>query len=462
MKKEIVFTQLINSQRGITDIVTRTNNRHTEKRMRKYYQAALLITAIVSLISLLFYRHEYNRLRYVLEVFDYFGKPNQEGIKISCPKEIVEFKKTSIGLDEPLSAWQRLDDGLFVYSTYATHDKKIQTVSYGKLSDPNLDCNIFFDDLLTPVPGIFSFTIIGNTSDIPERTAYRGYILNCEYTENMTPLGVNYQPRDQRVFNSNFPILTVKSLTKSLNNNSSALCVAPPLNIPMSRADMISFLNFHELVGINHFIIYDYGIPTVFHKALKDLAQNSNFTYEVVPWNFPIREIHMNVIRNIIEVDCLYRTYNKVMYAATISWQEYIVLNFHHIVSDLLIDFERTKMFGNRYIVKTQTFCTQQKDDRRSTNSTPIVLRKLYTSPHALDANFLYIYKPHETLNVKKVLTLKTAANLIMLNRYVNCNDYSAINTENKNESSILRFAAYMQNSTILKKFLAGRMFDLE
>lgn len=462
MRKEINYAQL-NNPLDITEFVIRTKNRHSDTRMRKYYQAALFVTAVISLISLLFYRHEYYKLRYVLEVFNYFGKPYQEGIKINCSRETPEIKRININLNEPLSSWQRLDDDLYVYSSFVTNDKKIQTISYGKLNNPSLDCNVFFDDLLTPIPGIFSFSIIENTSDIPGKTAYRGYNLVCEYTEPMTPVGVNYQPRDQILFNANSPILPVKNQPKTLSYNGSALCVAPPLNIPMSRSDMISFLNFHELVGMNHFVIYDYGIPNVFHKALKSLSQDQhwNFTYEVIPWNFPIREIHPNVIKNIIEADCLYRTFNKVMYAATVSWEEYIVLKFHHIVSDLLIDFERTKMYGNRYMIQTQTFCTQQKDHKQSTNSTPIILRKIYTSPNALDANFLYIYKPHEAVNMKKIKTLKAAAKLIVLNRYVSCNDYNANNVDsNKYESSILRFAADIQNSPIFKKFITGKMFD--
>lgn len=468
MRREIIYAQLNNPQRGIADINRSSCNRHADTRMRKYYQAALLITAVISLTALLFYRHEYNRLRYVLEVFNYFGKPNQEGIKISCPQNTPELKKFSPDLNEPLSSWQRLDDDLFIYSSYVISNKKIQTISYGKLNSPNLDCNIFFDDLLTPIPGIFSFVVLGNTSDIPGKVAYRGYMLTCEYTENMTPVGVAYQHRYQILYNANSPILPVKKQAKTLMYNSSALCVAPPLNIPISRADMISFLNFHELVGMNHFVIYDYGIPNAFHKALKKMIEDSspqwNFTYEVVPWNFPIREIHPNIIRNIIETDCLFRTYNKVMYAATISWEEYIVLKYHdHVVSDLLHDYEKTKIFGNRYMIHTQTFCTQQRDDKRSTNSTPIILRKIYTSPNALDANFLYIYKPHESVNVRSIQTLKAAETLIVLNRYVLCNDYNANNVEsNKYESSILRFAGYIKDSPIHKRYVSGKMFNLE
>ena len=158
MKKEINYIQL-------------NTNRHAKVRMRKYYRAILLITAVISLISLLFYRHEYNRLRYVLEVVNYFGQPNQEG----------SLKKTTLGLNEPLSSWQRLDDDLYVYTSYVINKGKIQTISYGQLNNLNLNCFIFFEDLLTPIPGIFSFSVIGNTSDVPGKTAYKGYLLACGY-----------------------------------------------------------------------------------------------------------------------------------------------------------------------------------------------------------------------------------------------------------------------------------------
>jgi hypothetical protein len=461
MRREITYAQLNNPQRGAIAIAIKTNNRHIDTRMKKYYQAALLITAVVSLISLLFYRHEYNKLRYVLEVFNYFGKACPEVPKISCPK------KLSLDLNEPFSAWQRLDDDLYVYSSYVIDNRKIQSISYGKLNNPNLDCNIFFDNLLTPILGIFSFSIIGNTSDIPGKTAYRGYILVCEYTENMIPVGVSYQQKHQILYNPNSSVFPVKIQDKSLTYNGSAICIVPPLNIPMSHMEMISFLNFHELIGMNHFVIYDYGIPNVFHKAIRNMVENSspnwNFTYEVTQWNFPIRDIHPNVIRNIITTDCLYRTYNKVMYTAVVSWEEYIVLKFHPTVSDLLIDFEKNKLFGNRYVIQTQTFCTQQKDHKTSTNLIPFILRKLHTSPNALNANLLYIYKPHECINVKNIETLKVAVKLITVNRYVFCNDYNANNVEsNKYESSILKFAKDITNATIFQRYVSGKMFDFK
>ena len=140
-------------------------------------------------------------------------------------------------------------------------------------------------------------------------------------------------------------------------SNGSALCIAPPLNIPISRTKMISFLNFLELIGMNNFTVYDYGILYSFHKALRSMADEShqswNFTNEFVSWNFSLRDILPNVKRNIFDSDCLHRTYKKVLFVATVSRQEYMVLKYHILVLDLLKKFERFKTYAYRYMIQS-------------------------------------------------------------------------------------------------------------
>ena len=65
----------------------------------------------------------------------------------------------------------------------------------------------------------------------------------CEYTENMIPVGVTVQQRDQILFNANSPILAVKNQAKSPTCNASALrAVAPPLNTPISWYVLFCYL----------------------------------------------------------------------------------------------------------------------------------------------------------------------------------------------------------------------------
>ena len=116
--------------------------------------------------------------------------------------------------------------------------------------------------------------MIGSTSDVPGKTAYKEYLLACGYGEHGHPVGVSYQQKDQVLFSTNTPILPVKVQAMLMDSNGSAICIAPPLNIPISRTKMISFLNFLELIGINNFTVYDYGILYSFHKALRSMADS--------------------------------------------------------------------------------------------------------------------------------------------------------------------------------------------
>ncbi|XP_012272311.1 uncharacterized protein LOC105695375 [Orussus abietinus] len=469
MKSEVIYSQLNNPQQaGTREIIIKTSSGHSSGRMRRYYQAALVITAAVSLVSLLFYRHEYNKLRYVLEVLNFFGKPGQKGIDRNCTKDESGFGKSDPEFDVPLSSWQRLNDDLYIYSAYGISDKEVRAIGFGAVdADLNLLCRVYVDGKTRPVPGKFSSMIISNNGDdmsMPENPVYSGYHLICEHSEYNVPVGVSFLSKMETNV-KDIPILPVKILTQDLDNNSSAVCIAPPLTKPMDRADMVSFLNFHNLVGMNNFIVYDFGVSTAFNKGLKDMAKNPSpywkFTYTTVPWNFPFTGINPNIIKDVIEVDCLYRTYNKVMYVATMSWEEYIVLKYHHVVADLLVEFGRTSTIGGRYKLKTLVFCMQQKDDKRATNSTPVVLRKTHSNRNIVVKRPFYIYKPHETLNVDIIDTQEANPDFIFVNRYQYC-DSEIDNSTDAYDPSILRFAGDMQNSPIYKKYVTGKLFSIE
>lgn len=127
--------------------------------MRKYYQVLLLVTAVISVISLLIYRHEYNRLHYVLEVFNYFGDPEQK-LSSNCSEFLLN-KKLDLHLDEPQSSWQRLTSDLFVYSAYDVEDGKIEGIGYGRVANfQKFTCHVQFDELVQQSAGELSFEAI--------------------------------------------------------------------------------------------------------------------------------------------------------------------------------------------------------------------------------------------------------------------------------------------------------------
>ncbi|XP_034176874.1 uncharacterized protein LOC117602680 [Osmia lignaria lignaria] len=419
--------------------------------MRKYYQAALAITAIVSLVSLLFYRHEYNKLRYVLEVFNYFGKPNQKGIEINCTNNVPIFTKSNMKFEEPLSSWQRLDDDLYVYSAYNVHKNEIQVIGFGSSNSiKDMQCVIFFEDEIEPILGSFTHLPINNNLRTIN-TDINGYHFYCAYTQNKIPVGITFLTKSNTDLN-NTPILPVKSESHNSNYTNIGMCVSPPLVKPMQLSEMISFINFHDIIGADNFIVYDFGIPNQFNSNLKELSQSQNpywrFTYTVVPWNFPFPGTDLTVIKDLIQADCLYRTYNKVMYVITLSWEEYIVLRYHHSLVDLMVDYKKSRLKADRYKLKTLIFCTQQPDSANLKNSTFLIFNKMYFDPSIPDNQSVYIYNAHETFKQRNIYTREIGKDLVTLNRYTHC--FGRLNSDTNNkDTSILKFAEDM-----FKKFM--------
>jgi len=90
--------------------------------MRKYQQLFILALAIVSFICFLIYKHEYDRLRYVVENLEIFGNPPPSSVPSILDKE---------NIDNGLDARQRnhlLDHPLGVVGDPES-DKVIETQS---------------------------------------------------------------------------------------------------------------------------------------------------------------------------------------------------------------------------------------------------------------------------------------------------------------------------------------------
>lgn len=431
--------------------------------MRKYYQATLAIIAAVSLISLLIYRHEYNKLRYVLEVFNYFGKPNIK-VETNCTNNIPILSKFNHKFDEPVSSWQRLDDNLYVYSAYSIHEKEVHVIGLGALNSiKDVQCVIYFENEDEPVLGLFKSIPIDNsdTSDNQQESNYKGYHFLCGHKKSKVPIGITFLTDSEASVND-APILPVSISPRHLNNSNVAVCVLPSLVKQMKTSDMISFVNFYDLIGMDNFIVYDHGLPNKFNSYLKTMSMAQNlygkFTYTVLPWNFPFPNVDRSTINNIIQADCLYRTFKKALYVSAVSWEEYLVLKYHHSIIDLMADFNKSKMKADRYKLTTSTFCIQQADNIQTANATYTIFRKTRYSANINEARPIYIFNPSEVLSKTRAYTREISKDLVALNLYKYCNERGSLETP-VHDVSILRFIEDVQNSPIYKKFVNDKDF---
>lgn len=384
--------------------------------MRKYYQAALLAIALFSLISLLFYRHEYKKLRYVLEVFNYFGKP------VNCLKDPSTGPYTW-DLEEPPSSWQRIDDDVYLYSAYQLQDR-IRSIGIARKKGFNYDCEVFRHDL-RPIPGEFTFERIDDSSD-----DYVGAYFHCKFHEDVDPVAVRFYHKGQ----TETPLLPVKKVG-STGGNSSAICISPTKS---DYIDAATFLSFHESIGFGNFVSYDFGASLLLRRVLRTVE--TTFTYVSLPWNFPRSDLR-DVSRSVLRADCLHRT-SELALVAVLSWNEYLVPRYHRTLRDLVDGLE----VADRYRIPVRLFCSN--GDAKP----PVVLerRKVIEVEDTVA-----IERPKaQQSGVKEV-----SAEAIVVNRYGDCDESQMAKADNY-DTTILRFVGQVQRSPVYKR-LADLPVDL-
>ncbi len=90
--------------------------------MRKYYQLILLILSAISILCFVFYKHEYDRLRKVLEVLDFFGTPTVTELGDNALVPLKECRNGSVEFIPDL--WRLYEDEIYVYSSFQTANEK--------------------------------------------------------------------------------------------------------------------------------------------------------------------------------------------------------------------------------------------------------------------------------------------------------------------------------------------------
>ncbi|XP_043278613.1 uncharacterized protein [Venturia canescens] len=461
--------------------------------MRKWYQACLATIALLSLGALVVYRHEYNKLRYVLEVLNYFG--NRDGARCNetwttMNEGNLQHHDSSENFAEPIPSWQRLTNEIYVYSAYRTNVGKVKAVSIAKFRQfPSLilSCDILYleNDQIGYLPGKLSYESIDLSAgekivaqkDRYSNNTYKALNLVCNFKENepykiitAVKFSTNSHVSPGRAKNNGMTImLPVRESkirtddtkdTSSINNEMIAgVCVASfDLNPVISR-DIADFITFHTFLGIDRFIVYDFGgtAPKFTDLTEWPMSKSSGVplmsrlaTYTTLPWNFPFSKVPPDVVRSIVHTDCLYRTRRKVDIIVTLTWDEYIVSKYHSTIAKLFSDFEKTDFVANRYKISTNNLCIDQTDD------TP----KIYTYEKFMDIDPIFIYRQLKNSHLKEsietnITTRDPSPELIVINRYEDNCDRNSKNKKAEFRAASLddyvgKFSKLLINSTSL------------
>jgi hypothetical protein len=226
-------------------------------------------------------------------------------------------------------------------------------------------------------------------------------------------------------------------------------------------------MSYHQLVGVTDYIIYDGGLPNTVLSVLRgpEVHEGLGLGVSVLPWNFPLPSLQAGAVaRMVMEKDCLLRTMGKVHNVAALTWEEYIVPRYHHLLASMLDDFDSGRKTKSRFEIPTITFCTEFPDDEQAEPAFPLVLRKTQYSKIGNSERPVYVYRPHLISASKKQLSLTTqhvSQGIAAVHQYASCSHGGGQLADKAylNEPAMLRFSNDLKRSKLLKAWSSGRLF---
>ncbi|KAJ3648819.1 hypothetical protein Zmor_020592 [Zophobas morio] len=390
--------------------------------MKKYHQLMLLIISVISLSLFLIYRHEYNRLHYVLEVFNFFGQP--------C--NISNLHQTEKILSHhdwgPAPAWQEHESG-YTYSAFLTRQNEAKALTL--LSDEKMvprNCYFWFEDKKKPVIGKFKFSKVMNDDNIRLNL----YFYICEMTNSEhVPYAVSFSFKIKK--DSELKKIMLANSFKHRISNNATICVSPSI---YSKKRFVEFLSYHKLIGIDSFIFYNRDIPHRLVKIISNLSTRLGLEVAFLPWNFPKGDTF--ITRLAVENDCLLRTFDQSLYAVTLELNEYIVplhvYSFNTLIKSINTNSERISL-------PIEKFCISSTETSR-----PI---SMVNTDVAEDYNYnivRYIYR--NNMRKDDISTYAVDKGLASIHKYVKC---SVEPFRTRQDKSILKFSTDLTRSTLFQ-----------
>lgn len=364
--------------------------------MRKYYQLLLIIVSVISVVSLLFYRNEYLKLRYVLQVFDFFGTvevKNEDCVRLMS--NLTDRINEENPFSEPRSAWTQFADFQVFSSFWIENGEESysKTVAVGPRSAfVGIKCRLWFeiDDGIVVKDGEFSYNVDSdsiihpyhrNTSHIRSSLLLK-YDLLCRSKDK--PLPWESASAVLLINNDQHRLLPVR-YRQPKSAWQSVICIQPDYSV-MSKINLIELLSYYDAIGISHVILYDNGIHHRIYPFLDYVNQRKRIfeSITIVNWNFPLMPndgVLSSVEYLAYKDDCLSRSYGIANVVVLSSWNQYVIPKKRHNLTDLLLPFAKS---ASELEVKLPTLvcCTDMKDDSTVDKAAPLISRKSYCKLH--------------------------------------------------------------------------------
>lgn len=384
--------------------------------MRKYQRLVLLITSVLSLGLFLIYRHQYNRLHQVLEVFNFFGTPCNVSELERSPNLMLEHDWG------PQPVWQAISttSSAFTFSAFLLPNNLIKgiLVQHPQSSLPR-QCYLFLENGGIPVKGKLEAFSIQDESD------YKVYLYSCTFESvKSLPYAVGFKVQGQAKY---ITVLVHNTVNSQLMFNST-LCVGPEM---LSTKSLLEFISFHSMLGVESFIVYHHqDLPHRIVKLLRNFSTTLNIWITFYPVNSPYSQSFSSVA---LEYDCKLRTTGQTKYSLFLGVNDYVVPS-----ADQALPHSNTAKIR----LPVYKFCLNNLEQKK-----PMVLQNFELIDDYKFNLVLEVSKLQNTTWVGYTKLPSLFENNCVLHRYEKC----SLVTKTKVDYSMKRFSGDLIRSTLVQ-----------
>lgn len=404
---------------------------------------------LISVSILLMYRSENSKLKYVLEVVNFFGRSDsvtmvrlEQGVNTEFPTKHI--------FDDPAPMWTRLGD----FHAYSSHWHKndfsaggeVVTIVVGLQRSPvKFRCSLIYPGgtnlSSNTVTGLFSYVRAELPSTMTKDAEhYHVYRFMCKVNKDFGLKGPRIVVLHDIQMGSADHFMHINNLSQShttvegtpkgqksmattakkvTNRSSVTACIDfIPYNITKSAAsqsnlftdkEILEFFLHHSIVGIQEFIVYEMNnLPSRVHELL----QHQGIHITKLPFNFPYELGDALKIRGILEMDCLLRTSAHFKYVLITRLNEFFLPTSNvRLNRSFVQSLEVHPDNINRFELPMQTICMPEEEGAGN---------RIRSGLHMFDANArnkhpVAVYRPgrYELIDEIKSIELSQSSGIV-------------------------------------------------
>lgn len=340
--------------------------------MRRFHQVAVVALALLSLIAFLVYKHEYERLRNVLEVLNTFGQhPAASTGRTSAGHHLHAWTSDHPCPDVGVN-WRQFDDGVHVFTT-AFWNRGQSIVAHGVIRghrrrrpvDTWTRCHVRLDTASSSSTSADATLEVDG--EVTDDDVWSSFTLMCKYRALTLPVAVAFSSSASAT--SMTPMIDVYRTTNlTPPANDVAICGSSIFD-PTTSTDesvVVQFLEYHRRVAVTRIVIYvDNLLPSVRRRIqIAASARHDDLIVRLVDWNAPVSDDSIGAATSIVmKRDCVSRLRSETRYVAFLDLHELLVSRYHSRLSNFVKDEADAvdgKLGGLR--LDRRIFCTEFDD----------------------------------------------------------------------------------------------------